>query len=237
VDFRKYVFSEPYFDWLCRGIAMTMVISVLSGAAAALIGLIAVRLQFAQHRFLGHMVSTYVVIFRNLPVVPLLLFLAVGLPDLWVALFGVAYPRGTEMVVLLVGLSANTGAYIAEILRAGVQAVQPGQRAAARVLGLSSSAVHYHVVLPQAVRIVAPALVTRLIHNTKNSTMAVVVPLSVGAMEMVGQAGRIAGETFSWVEPLVAVAVVYLAISIGLGRVLDRWAGRAQARVDVRGGR
>lgn len=214
---------------------MTVVISVLSGAAAVLIGLVAVRLQFAQHRFLPNAVAVYVIIFRNLPVVPLLLFLAVGLPDLWVALFGVSYPRGTELFVLLVGLSANTGAYLAEILRAGVEAVPREQRAAARVLGLSYAAVHYQVVLPQAVRIVAPALVTRLIHNIKNSTMAVVVPLSLGAMEMVGQAGRIAGETFSWLEPLIAVAVVYLTISIGLGRILERWAVRAQARVDVRG--
>jgi polar amino acid transport system permease protein len=210
-----------------------VIISLVSGIVAALIGLTAVRLHDARPRIPGYLVSVFVVIFRNMPMVPLLLFLTVGLPDLWLSLFGVPYPRGTELYLLLVGLSANTGAYFAEILRAGVQAVAPGQRDSARVLGLSTSATHYRVVLPQAVRIVAPALATRWIHNTKNSAVAIVVPLPVDVMEVVGQAGRIAGQTFSWAEPLIVVAGLHLMLSIGAGRVLERWARRAQARVDA----
>jgi ABC-type amino acid transport system permease subunit len=124
------------------------------------------------------------------------------------------------------GLALNAGAYIAEILRAGVEAVPRGQAEAARTLGLSRKTIMRQVVFPQAMRIVAPALASRYIHIMKNSSLAMVVPLAPDLMEMVGQAGRIAGQTFSWVEPLVFAAVGYLAVSLLLSRLLNRWVGR-----------
>jgi His/Glu/Gln/Arg/opine family amino acid ABC transporter permease subunit len=234
MDFGSYVFAEPYFGWLCRGVLMTLVISFASGIAAALIGLVVVQLRLAPHRVSRTTAATFVMIFRNLPPVPLLLFLTFAVPDLWLRAFGHPMPRGFEFYLLLAGLALNTGAYFAEILRAGVRGVPPLQQEAARTLGLSAATIRWRVVYPQAVRITAPALATRWIHNMKNSTMALVVPLTVGQLEVLGQASRIAGETFSWVEPLIFVAAVFLLLSLGFGRLLDRWASRAQARIEAR---
>ncbi len=234
MHFDRYVFAAPYFGWLCRGLLMTLVISLVSGTGAALIGLGVVRLRTATHQAARTAATMYVIIFRNLPLIPLLLFLTFGLPVMWLQTTGTPFPRGLELLLLLLGLSLNTGAYFAEILRSGVRAVAPQHTEVARTLGLSTPAIRWLVVYPQAVRIVAPALATRWIHNMKNSAMALVVPLPVGAMEIVGQAGRIAGETFSWVEPLTVVAAIYLTLSLGTGWVLNRWATRAQARVEAR---
>jgi His/Glu/Gln/Arg/opine family amino acid ABC transporter permease subunit len=234
MEFGRYVFAEPYFGWLWRGLGMTLLISLLSGWVAVVVGFGVLQLHLSAHRALRAAASGFVIIFRNLPLVPLLLFLTFGLPSLWLQLSGRPIPRGSEFPLLLAGLSLNTGAYLAEIFRAGVQGVPIAQRETARTLGLSTAAIRWHVIYPQAVRIVAPALATRWIHNTKNSAMAIVVPLPVGMMELVGQAGRIAGETFSWVEPLIVVAGAHLLLSVGAGSILNRWAGRAQARVEPR---
>jgi ABC-type amino acid transport system permease subunit len=175
----------------------------------------------------------FVTIFRNLPLVPLLLFLTFAIPGLWRALWGHSFPPGLELEILLLGLTLNTAAYFAEILRAGVSAVAPEQIYASRTLGLSPRTIRNRIIFPQAVRIVAPSLASRFIHNTKNSTLALVVPLPVDRMEVVGQAGRIAGETFSWAEPLVFAACVHLSLALGLGWILNRWASREQARIEA----
>jgi len=135
--------------------------------------------------------------------------------------------------LLLLGLALNTAAYFGEILFAGMAAVSPDQIYAARTLGLSVGAVRRYVIYPQAVRIVAPALASRFIHNIKNSTLSLVVPLPVGMMEVVGQAGRIAGQTFSWAEPLIFAACVHLLLAIGLGWLLNLWADREQSRIEM----
>jgi hypothetical protein len=67
----------------------------------------------------------------------------------------------------------------------------------------------------------------------KNSTLALIVPLPVQMMEVVGQAGRIAGETFSWAEPLMFAACIHLMLAIGLGGLLNNWATKEQARISV----
>jgi His/Glu/Gln/Arg/opine family amino acid ABC transporter permease subunit len=233
MDFGQYVFGHPYFGWLCRGLLMTLLISTVSGLLAAVVGFLVLRCHLSATRTLRATAAGFVMLFRNLPLVPLLLFLAFGVPQVWLQIWGVPFPRGLELHLLIIGLMLNTGAYIGEILRAGVGAVAPQQIETARTLGITPGAIRRGVIYPQAVRIVAPALASRFIHNMKNSTMALVVPLPLGLMEVVGQAGRIAGQTFSWAEPLIFAACVHLLLALGLGRLLNRWANREQAKVEA----
>lgn len=231
MDFSRYVFSSPYFEWLCRGLLMTLLISMISSFLAAIIGFLVVQSHISARRWLRILGAGFVILFRNLPLIPLLLFLTFGLPGLWTQLCGCSFPRGLELHLLLLGLALNTGAYLAEILRAGVLAVPAQQLDAAKMLGLSRGTVLRRVIYPQAVRIVAPGLASRFIHNMKNSTMALIVPMPLDMMEIVGQAGRIAGQTFSWAEPLIFAAGIYLFLSLVLGALLNRWATREQARI------
>jgi polar amino acid transport system permease protein len=217
---------------------MTLVISLVSGTAAALTGLGVMRLRLGHHRGARAAAVTFVMIFRNVPIVPLLLFLTFAVPNIFLQVFGRPFPLAFDLTLLLLGLTLNTAPCIAEILRAGALAVAPQQIDAARTIGLSNTAIRWLVVDPQAVRIVAPALATRWINRMQNSAMAIVVPpatMATGSCRAgPGQAQRIAGETFSWVQPVTAVAVIYLALSLGSGRLLNRWATRAQARIVAR---
>ncbi|HVV81879.1 MAG TPA: amino acid ABC transporter permease [Kofleriaceae bacterium] len=235
MDFDRFVFASPYRDWLYRGVAMTVIISLVSAVVATVIAFAVLRCRMSSRRWLRVVGAAYVMIFRNLPLVPLLLFVTFGLPGLYRQVTGVPFPRDLELYLVMLGLSLNTGAYLAEILRAGVEWVPRQQLEAARVLGLSARAIRRRILYPQALRVTAPALATRFIHNTKNSTLALVIPLPLGSMEILGQAGRIAGQTFSWAEPLIAAACVHLALALILGRLLNVWATREQRRVVAAG--
>jgi polar amino acid transport system permease protein len=233
MDFARYVFAPPYIGWLCRGVLMTLTIAVTSGLLAVVIGFIVLRCHISTHRILRGFAIGFVAVFRNLPLLPLLLFLTFALPGIWQCLSDRPLARGLELYLLLLGLALNTGAYLAEILRAGLSAVPSEQVETGRTLGIAPSRIRRRIIYPQAIRMVAPALASRLIHNTKNSTLALVVPLPVQMMEVVGQAGRIAGQTFSWAEPLVFAACVHLLLALGVGRSMNRWATREQARAEA----
>lgn len=230
-EFGRYVFGPPYLDWLCRGVLMTLIIAAISTVGAGGFGLLVLRCHVSTRRALRIAGAVFVAVFRNLPLVPLLLFLTFGLPGLWRQLVGRPFPVGLDLHLLLLGLALNTGAYLAEILRAGVEAIAPQQVDAARTLGISPALIRRRVIYPQAIRMVTPALCSRVIHNMKNSTLALVVPLPVDMMEVVGQAGRIAGQTFSWAEPLIFAACVHLLLAFGLSLLLNPWATRIQARI------
>ncbi len=233
MDFGRHVFSDPYFGWLCRGVAVTLGITVATTLLSLLLGVIVVAMRTGSRRTWRLVAAGYVNLFRNLPPVPLLLLLVFALPGVLRNLTGRALPTDLHWFLLIAGLSLNSSAYIAEILRSGLRGVSPRQWDAGRVLGLSPRATAVRVVYPQAVRIALPALGTRLIHNMKNSTMALVVPLSVGQMELAGQAARIAGQTFAWAEPLLCVAAVHLTMALLLGLLVNRLSRRALRKLEA----
>jgi polar amino acid transport system permease protein len=231
MNFAKYVFSQPYQNWLLNGIVMMLLIAALTTIFSIILGFSISFLRMSKNKFSKWFSSVYITFFRNIPPVPLLLFLVFALPGLFKALTGINFPRDMEFTLLITGLSLNTSAYIAEIIRSGVRGVPSSMGDAGRVLGLSPSTINLKIIYPQALRIVFPALGTRLIHNMKNSSIAFVLPLAVGNMEITGQAGRIAGQTFAWAEPLIFSAIVYLAFSLIISVIVNFTGNKMQAKV------
>ncbi len=233
MDFGRYVFADPWLAWLGRGVLMTLAISLCTGSIALVLGGLLSAARTSRRLRLRLPAWAWINTFRNLPPVPLVLFLVLALPGAWLRMTGRPFPTGHELPLLLAALSLNTSAYVAEILRSGIGAVPASQVDSARVLGLGPVQTSVLVLYPQALRICLPALGNRLIHNTKNSTIALVVPLATGSMEVVGQAGRIAGQTFAWAEPLLFAAAVHIALALGLSAALNVVAKRAQEKVAV----
>jgi ABC-type amino acid transport system permease subunit len=213
---------------------MTLIITGLSAGLALVLAWAVLRCQISARPYLRWAGFVYVIVFRNLPLVPLLLLLTFAVPHLWFWCWHHTFPRGLELYVVVFGLALNTAGYLSEILRAGVNSVPTEQMGAAKTLGLSAALVRRRVIYPQAIRITAPALNTRLIHNMKNSTLALVVPLPLDRMELAGQASRIAGQTFSWAEPLIFVASVHLGLAVGCGWALGRWAAKEQRKIEAK---
>ena len=159
----------------------------------------------------------YVDVFRGIPVILLVYLVGFGVPALDV---------DVEPVILGgIALTVCYGAYVSEVYRAGLRSVQPTQREAALAVGLTERQTLRHVVLPQAIRNVGPPLLNDFIALQKDVALVAIIGVS-------GEAFRVAqiyAQTEFIYTPLVAAAILYLAVTIPLARLLDRWE-RGQAR-------
>lgn len=117
--------------------------------------------------------------------------------------------RWDKMIAAIVIISINTGAYMAEIVRSGIQAVDIGQNEAARSLGLSSSQSMIDVILPQAIRNAFPAIGNELIVNIKDSSVLMIISIT----ELMFQSNSIAGTTYRFTETYFVTAVIYLMLT------------------------
>lgn len=165
----------------------------------------------APYRWIG---TAYVEIFRGLPALLTIFMIAFGLP----IAIGVRIPFGVLGKVTL-GLGLVAAAYIAEIFRAGIQAVPKGQMEAARSLGMSHGRAMATIVIPQAVRIVIPPLTNELVLLIKDTSLIFVIGTTPLTKELTKFGRDAMAQSFN-ATPLVVVGLVYLAITIPLTRVV-----------------
>src|SRR5580698_10968610 len=165
------------------------------------IGMLLALGRAARFRAIRQFVTFYLWMFRGTPVLLQLVFAFNVLPS-----FGIVMP-GFACAVLALGL--NEGAYMAEIMRSGIRAVGPGQRLAARALGLEDWRVMRFVVLPQALRIVIPPIGNQFIGMLKLSALVSVI----GVQELLLVADQTASGNFRYIETLAAAGIYYLALT------------------------
>ncbi len=163
----------------------------------------------------------YTDVFRGVPTILLIYLIGFGVPAL--SLSGLP----TEPVVLGgIALALSYGAYVAEVYRAGLRSIHPGQREAALSVGLTEQQALRHVILPQAVRRVGPPLLNDFIALQKDVAL-------ISILGVAGEAFRVAQieaqSTFNY-TPLLAAALLYLSITIPLARFLDWWDSPERAR-------
>jgi polar amino acid transport system permease protein len=204
------------FDFM-RGTAMTLALSIASLALGMAVGLLLAVGQEAPFRLVRGTVWFYIWLFRGTPVLLQLVFVFNVLPS-----FNIVLP-GFACAVLALGL--NEGAYMAEIMRSGIRAVGPGQRLAARALGLDERQVMRWVVLPQALRIIVPPIGNQFVGMLKLSALVSVI----GVKELLLTADETASANFRYSEALTTAAIWYLvlttmfmAIQSGIERRLHR---------------
>ncbi|MDH2428539.1 amino acid ABC transporter permease [Sphaerisporangium sp. TRM90804] len=189
------------------------VLGSLGGLVLALMRLSSVR----PYRWIA---TVYIEIFRGLPallIFLLILFLPLALP-------GFQVPGGTYGQGIL-GLAIVSSAYMAETLRAGLQAVPKGQAEAARSLGMSHSRAMISVVIPQAVRIVIPPTTNQFVSLLKDSSLVLFLGVSGEYVELT-KFGNDLASTTSNATPIMVVGLTYLLVTIPLGYL----AGRLEAR-------
>jgi general L-amino acid transport system permease protein len=122
-----------------------------------------------------------------------------------------------EFAALLVGLAIYTAAFIAEIVRAGILAIERGQRDAAYAMGLTRWQSMRHVVLPQALRVIVPPLTSQFLNLTKNSSLAV----AIGYPELVSIANTTINQTGQAIEGVAIIMAVYLTISLSISALMN----------------
>jgi polar amino acid transport system permease protein len=203
---------------LASGLVLTVAIAAVAIGAGIAVGMLTAVLRMSGIAVLRWLAGTYVEVIRNTPLLVQMLLVFLGLPELGVRLSAV------QAVVL--ALSINNGAYIAEIVRGGLQSVARGQLEAAAAIGLSPSVSFVEVVSPQAMRAIYPALSNQLILTILASSIASVI----GVPELTQQVLFIDSRTFRTVELLTFLTITYAFLTFVVaratrlaGRVLYRW--------------
>ncbi len=236
--------SEVYSQALAtlsKGIWITVMVTVVAYAGACSIGLLLALAGMSRHIVLRQAARLYIEVMRGVPIIVLLLYVAfVASPAVvaawnWLAMpLGADALRGRDVPLLwraVIALMLAYSAFLAEIFRAGLQAVDAGQIEAAKALGLNSWQRFRHIVFPQAFRMVLPPLGNDFVAMVKDSSL-----VSVLGVTDIAQLGKVtAAGNFRYFETYNVVALLYLTMTIGLSLVLRRIEARLRARTD--GGR
>ncbi|WP_347240824.1 amino acid ABC transporter permease [Thermus sp.] len=212
---------------MAQGAEITLKLTLLSGGAGLIIGVFAGMARLSGRAWVRLPATFYIWVTRGTPLLVQILFAYTALPLLLKPLWPGAQQVLTPYWAAFLALAFNVGAYNAEVVRAGIQAIPKGQWEAAWSLGLSPGDVMRFVVLPQALRIVVPPLVNNVVALLKDSSLASVITLTELALS--GQ--RIISATFRPVEVYLAVAAIYLLLTT----VLTLFTNRLEARLKVAG--
>ena len=206
-DFFNFSFLPKYGTAFVRGIEYTLLLAVVSVLLAILPALGLALMRLSRKKPVRWLSGAYIAVFRSTPMLVQLsiMFYAISLPRL--TLFG--FVDISRFIPGVVALALNSSAYVAEIFRAGILAVDKGQAEAARSLGLSKWQSMRLVVLPQAVKNVLPALANEMVTMVKESSICSVL----GMAEMMFAAKTIAGSTGISLAPYTLAALVYFCIN------------------------
>ncbi len=227
------VYSQA-LDVLAKGIWITAAVSVAAYAGACALGLGLALMGLSQRIAVRQAARLYVEVMRGVPIIVLLLYVAfvfvpaavsgwnaLGLPEVRARDFPLLY---RAMIALMLAYSA----FLSEIFRAGLQAVDRGQIEAAQALGLSPWQRFRHVTFPQAFRMILPPLGNDFVAMVKDSSLVSV--LGVGDITQLGKVT--AAGNFRYFETYNIVALLYLTMTIGLSLILRRVEARLRARTE-----
>ena len=228
---------QEAFNWIKAGIRVTIQTSLIAYLIAIIIGLFTGLGRLSNNVVINNLARLYVELVRGIPMLVLIFFIAfVGVPVVvellnkigeWALANGLTvigefltvfdiqdFPM---LVRAIIALSVTYGAFLAEIFRAGIQSIGKGQTEAARSLGMSNAQSMRHVILPQAIRNVLPALGNDFVAMVKDSSL-----VSVLAVRDITQIARLyGGSTFRFREAYITLAVMYLTLTVMLSLVVQ----------------
>ena len=206
---------ERYWSLFLEGLGMTVymglvtvLISTVSGSLMALMR--RGRLGVGKFRAISWIATVYVEVIRGTPILLQLYFFYFMLPQ-WLPFLNLS-----EFTCVMVACCVNSTAYVCEIVRAGIQAVDIGQTEAARSLGLTGRQTMIHIVLPQAVKNILPALCNEFVAIVKETSLA--STFFIG--ELMTQFKTIQGITFRVLEPLTIIGIIYFLLTFVLSKLI-----------------
>lgn len=222
-------------NFVLLGIGVTLGVSFASIAIASIIALFGALGRLSPHPIFHGVASFYVSIFRGTPLLVQIFIIYLGLPQIGQQIAARGYPWLGALFVLtaiqsgVLALSLNYGAYMTEIFRAGIQSVSRGQWQAASALGMSRLQTLRLIVLPQAIKLIIPAIGNQFIAMQKDSSLVSVM----GVWEITYRANRFARKDSKYMEMFLLAAAVYWVLTIVSEWVLARLEGR-MGRADGR---
>jgi polar amino acid transport system permease protein len=211
MDFDFGVIADNW-RFLGYGVGITILLSAVSGLSSLVAGLVVALLRLYGPRWLRPFVVLYIDSMRAIPVLVVLVWTFFALP----IVTGITM---SPFVAALIGLTVHLAAYAAEIVRAGIESVRPGQTRAALALGMSRAQILRRIVLPQAVVRMLPAFGSLLSVTIKDTAIASVIAVT----ELMRQSETLAGQSFQPIEVFTFAMLLYFLMLYPVTRGVDRF--------------
>jgi His/Glu/Gln/Arg/opine family amino acid ABC transporter permease subunit len=239
----EWLITQNNLSFLLEGFAVNLQIALIAIAFSLLVGLLLALARTARLPALSVPVGLWVDVWRNLPVIFVILYLALALPEPWRDAYESAAPgflpevlRSGRVLAALLGLVLYNSAVLAEVMRAGILSLERGQREAASALGLTYWQSMRFVVLPQGLRRMVPATVSQVITLNKDTTL-----VSIIAIQEVMRHGRIVtsfnffgGVQAPVLQVFLFVGLMFIAVNLLLSRLSRRLEIRERQRTGTR---
>lgn len=213
-----WTFVAEITPTLLQGLKLTLLITLLSAMVAAVLGLGFAIARRSQSVWLARPVGAFVEFIRGTPLLVQLYFIFYVLPDI-----GILLP---PLVAGVIGMGLHYATYTAEVYRAGIENVPRGQWEAARATNLTPRQTWVHVIIPQAVPPMIPALANYLIAMFKETPLL----SAITVLELMNQAKSVANSSYRYIEPMTLVGVFFLAMSL-ISVIILRWLERRFGRL------
>ena len=212
IDFEKMaaLFLKYWDKFLIDGVEYTLALAAITVVFGAVFASVLALMKMSKIPPLRWLSTIYIEIIRGTPMLLQLYFFYFGLPILIPAL------TKQKFLCIAIALICNSAAYVSEVIRSGIQAVDPGQKEAALSLGFSESRAMWFVVVPQAVKNILPAL--------GNEFIMIVKDTSLGSTFFIGdlmtQYQTISGKTYLVIEPLIIIGIIYFVVTFTMSKLI-----------------
>ncbi|MFB5086937.1 amino acid ABC transporter permease [Psychrobacillus sp. PGGUH221] len=216
LDFTAVLPSIPY---ILEGIGITLQIVLCATIIGFLLGILLALFKIGRIKLLRWIADIYTSIFRGTPLVLQLMIIYYAIPQLLDI-------QIDPMPAAILAFGLNSGAYISEIIRGGINAVDKGQQEAALALGIPYFKMMKDIILPQALKNILPALMNEFITLNKESAIVTVI----GALDIMRRAYVVGGSTYRYLEPLLIAGVIYYIMTLiltFLGKMLEKRMNRS----------
>ena len=207
------IWGKYWQVFLFTGLKNTLLLTIISVALGTLLGTFVAMAKMSKFKPLRALVSVYIEVLRGTPILLQLYVFYFVLPNVFTFL------KLSQFMWVSIALCVNSSAYVSEVIRSGIQAVDKGQMEAARSLGMSEKQAMVKIILPQAVRNILPALGNEFIMMLKETSLASTFFLG----DLMTSYQVVKGATFLTLEPMTIVAIIYLCLTFPLSKVVEKF--------------
>lgn len=218
----NFSFLGKYYMFFLNGARSTLFLALFTVVCGVIVGVFLALMKLSKNKVLRAFSTAYIEFIRGTPLLVQIFIIFYGLdyigitfPDIPVLkpILGMSF---SDFMAGIVTLSINSAAYVAEIIRAGIQAIDKGQMEAARSLGLTHVMAMRYIILPQAFRNILPALGNEFVVVIKESSIVSVV----GIADLMYNANTVRGNTFIPFEPLIVAAFIYFVMTFTFSKLI-----------------
>ena len=221
------LFEPQYFDWIISGTLWTLYLSIASSFVAFFLGSIIGIFRTLDNKILNFIGTTYVEIFRNIPLLVQMFIWYFVFPEIVADDFGTWLKQdlpNPEFSSALMCLGTYTASRVAEQVRSGINSVSTGVGMAGYATGLSTYQLYIYILLPIGYRIIIPPLTSEFLTIFKNSSLA----LTIGLLELTARSNMIMDWTFQGFEAYTAATIIYVSVTMIVTLIMQRIENKTQ---------